>query len=535
MSEAERLSDHDDLVVTIDRDEYHAVRTKVVTAVEGDESLPSGKLLLSADGERRRWCAADDRRLVLLDAGPDDRTYQFMVSPRSLFAWQLASGDGAAAELVLTRDADGTAVVVLRGEGGEFAVDADERPFLDAREVVEDARATVAAQFVAPQEQLVEMLRQASRAPQGPFLDEDPVGPFCWMAVEDGAVTLEIDWGPAGTSRYRTPAATMGTGRVAVSPMRLVDLLRSLDPGPVTAHLPEDPSSCAIFEQPGVVSLLLPFDPEQRLREQVEEELEDLFGPDVLHRDADGDYPLSTDGTPVYARLVVGNPPRLAIFAVVVDEVEATEDLLAELNDLNAHIGFVRVALSDGAVVVAGDLVAATVDHAEIVTVHERVRAVADDVGSMLAVRFGGARVARTRQDRWNDYRATDVWWCPAEADPVPLTGPDAVGWPFGGPVVVLTAWNPDGRVLPDGVNHRRTSELVAQLSAHRFAFHWGEGRGRVTSHAEESVLVPDVDPDDLEAIALRFSQEAYFVVDEDTVRLVEVGTGRTEEWPRRG
>jgi Putative bacterial sensory transduction regulator len=64
--------------------------------------------------------------------------------------------------------------------------------------------------------------------------------------------------------------------------------------------------------------------------------------------DRDGDYPVRFGSALYYVRLVSAEDPDVQVFAVAVDGIEQSPELLAELNDLNCRIRFGRVSMSPG-------------------------------------------------------------------------------------------------------------------------------------------------------------------------------------------
>jgi hypothetical protein len=96
------------------------------------------------------------------------------------------------------------------------------------------------------------------------------------------------------------------------------------------------------------------------------------------------------------------------------------------------------------------------------------------------------------------------------EPDPSGATG----AWPehLVAPVVVVTAWNPDGIVLPPGDNQARNQLLVAELDRLGIA-HWpAVGRDLDTPHFEEGVAVPGMTQADGTALGARHGQAAVYV-----------------------
>src|SRR5690606_14769710 len=177
---------------------------------------------------------------------------------------------------------------------------------------------------------------------------------------------------------------------VAASPRLWSNLVDSLDPGPVKLVLPSEPSRALRLEQEGHTVLLMPVDPGRPALQRATACLEEVFGPDVLLLDDDGDFVLTNYGVPVYARLDGGNRPLLTVFATVLYDVEPTGELLEELNQINVGVSFARAHWSDGIVTVRGELVADTVDPPELIAMFDRVRELADGLGPALSVRFGG-------------------------------------------------------------------------------------------------------------------------------------------------
>jgi hypothetical protein len=270
-------------------------------------------------------------------------------------------------------------------------------------------------------------------------------------------------------------------------------------------------------------------------REGVEAVLAEVFGPDVVHVDHDGDYLLSTvDGIRIHGRLVDDEPVRLQIFGVVVAGVEKSPGLLEELNDYNSTIGFARAFWVEEQVLVEVDLVAETLDPTEVSTAFDRIADIGRLLGPMIAALYGGELVVNDENDRWEDYHEAII---EAEAIPagfVPLNGPDAISaWPYPSTVHVVTAWNPRGRTRSKDANERDANLLVAMLHENGYGFHranWG-----VDGRWEEGVAVWGLDLESARSLGRRFEQDAIFEFDEDEVRIVGCFVDRLESQPRAG
>src|SRR5207249_4796666 len=68
----------------------------------------------------------------------------------------------------------------------------------------------------------------------------------------------------------------------------------------------------------------------------------------------------------VQVRLIDADPPVVRVFSSLLRGVECSAELLAELNEINAHLSFARLFWRDGAVLGATELLAATIDPNEL-------------------------------------------------------------------------------------------------------------------------------------------------------------------------
>jgi hypothetical protein len=106
--------------------------------------------------------------------------------------------------------------------------------------------------------------------------------------------------------------------------------------------------------------------------------------------DRDGDYPVRFGSALYYVRLVGAEDPDVQVFAVAVDGIEQSPELLAELNDLNCRIRFGRVFHVAGQVLVETDLIGDAVDPRGFGNACEVVAGVTDKIGPDLAKKYGG-------------------------------------------------------------------------------------------------------------------------------------------------
>ena len=121
-----------------------------------------------------------------------------------------------------------------------------------------------------------------------------------------------------------------------------------------------------------------------------------------------------------------------------------------------------------------------------------------------------------TDQD-WAAYRTAVVDLAPPGRPALRIT-PDAPGtvgtWPDGlvAPLVVVTAWNPDGVPLADDVNAARHRILTRELATRGLTWWPATGRDPDDGHAEEGAAVPGLAEDEALALGRRHGQAAVYV-----------------------
>ena len=71
--------------------------------------------------------------------------------------------------------------------------------------------------------------------------------------------------------------------------------------------------------------------------------------------DDDGDLPIPYEGAHFYIR-ITGNDPIVQVFAIALSDVEATPELLVELNQINADIHFGRAFHLAGQVLIGHEI-----------------------------------------------------------------------------------------------------------------------------------------------------------------------------------
>jgi T3SS (YopN, CesT) and YbjN peptide-binding chaperone 1 len=96
-------------------------------------------------------------------------------------------------------------------------------------------------------------------------------------------------------------------------------------------------------------------------------------------------------GTAVlYVRLVDADPPVVRVFSPLLRGIERSEELLIELNELNARLSFLRIFWRDRAVYAAAELLADTLGTTELANTCDLLSDAADYYDERLHARFGG-------------------------------------------------------------------------------------------------------------------------------------------------
>lgn len=92
----------------------------------------------------------------------------------------------------------------------------------------------------------------------------------------------------------------------------------------------------------------------------------------------------------VLVRLVDAEPPVVRVFSPLLRAVESSADLLAELNEINGHLGFLRLFWRDRTVFAATELLATSVDATSLRHACDGVAELSDYYDERLHERFGG-------------------------------------------------------------------------------------------------------------------------------------------------
>jgi hypothetical protein len=130
----------------------------------------------------------------------------------------------------------------------------------------------------------------------------------------------------------------------------------------------------------------------EALRAHVERIVSEYLGVgrDYLEIDADGDIPVRVGSALYFVSLLDRDPALVRVWSIVLDDVKSSDDLLSELNDINANIVAARVFFLGDRVIAATELRADTLDPDELAFACDSIGALSDWIDTTMVVRFGG-------------------------------------------------------------------------------------------------------------------------------------------------
>ena len=126
------------------------------------------------------------------------------------------------------------------------------------------------------------------------------------------------------------------------------------------------------------------------VRAYVESLVEGLTGVAQVVTDGDGDFPVRVGTTLLYVAIVDNDDPVVQVFSFAVQEVPASNELLAKVNEIKGQLRFCRMFYDDGRVVVATDCVGLTLDEPEFRTATQAVLGATERFAPAIATEFGG-------------------------------------------------------------------------------------------------------------------------------------------------
>jgi hypothetical protein len=126
------------------------------------------------------------------------------------------------------------------------------------------------------------------------------------------------------------------------------------------------------------------------VRSHVERCVQDALGVCRPVTDDDGDWPFRVGTAACFVRLHVNEHPMVEVFAVAAHGVRRSARLLTEINDVNARTRTARVVHACEQVLVTQTMLASACTSETLSQACQSVSHVANDMGVMIAVVFGG-------------------------------------------------------------------------------------------------------------------------------------------------
>jgi hypothetical protein len=122
----------------------------------------------------------------------------------------------------------------------------------------------------------------------------------------------------------------------------------------------------------------------------VETLIERLTGVEKATVDRDGDYPIRYRSAVYFVRIVPARKPVVQIFSVAVDDVQLTDSLARELNEINARLHFCRAFWVGGQILVEAEHLGGSLTEADFDECALNVAEATDTFAKELAERHGG-------------------------------------------------------------------------------------------------------------------------------------------------
>lgn len=132
----------------------------------------------------------------------------------------------------------------------------------------------------------------------------------------------------------------------------------------------------------------------------------EYLGTEQVYHDEDGDYPINAGDAYFWVSIRDGDPVVVRIFSPFLQEIVVGNDMLVAINDINVQLHFCRIFAYDTAVICATELVAETLDLAELNASTSDLHAAVVAFGKQLHERFGGRLLVDPGED---DDEAVDV------------------------------------------------------------------------------------------------------------------------------
>lgn len=127
------------------------------------------------------------------------------------------------------------------------------------------------------------------------------------------------------------------------------------------------------------------------LRAKVHRLVTDYVGGQPVPADLSAAPAAIRSGTAViYLRLIANDPPLVRVFSPLLRGLDSSPGLLAELNELNGRLNFIRLFWRDNSVIASSELLASTLDPIELSNACDWLADAADYYDVRLQEQFGG-------------------------------------------------------------------------------------------------------------------------------------------------
>lgn len=495
----------------------------LATNLEQDESDQFGQFRVGADGSMRTWLAPDINLLLARTTETDTRTYSYNIPAAILRAWPVAAGDSNEATIFIGQG-NGSSWIQIIGPGGSFITDyqvintTEFDRFLLHTTLETSLQATAIADGYGLK-QAVDTAVFAAPA----RVDKDNLI-LGYLDIDNDDLRLDVNWGLGEATSLTLPVDSEGTGATTIALGLMTHMLSFFGPETIKVEIPEGTRTWLRFQQGDLTAHVARPRPFDRELTRITECIESLFGEDAAQRDENGDFRLTRYGPPIYARFIPQTPARLTLSAEVLQGVPESFAVLKELNDLNTGQSFSRVTWQNGRIIASSELVARTLDVAELEASFDAIRTTAAEIAPLIQALYGGVDITPSEDSRWEAYLDAVV---SIETRPnrwQNLTGSDALRlWNLPPELWVITAENPFGRMRSMEQNEEAMANLAATIISAGGPVMRAIGSSPDGTYQESSFATWGLSEEVIMQIARAFDQESIFRLTAYDVEVVGV------------
>ena len=139
--------------------------------------------------------------------------------------------------------------------------------------------------------------------------------------------------------------------------------------------------------------------PDGMIESYIETLVERLTGVDKAYHDADGDYPIRYRRALYYVRVVHAGDPVVQFFSIALVDVDLTEKLALDINDISSRIRFCRAFWVNGQVLIESEHLALSLDEDDFRACTDAVARATDEHAPLLARHHGGRMAFEEAKD----------------------------------------------------------------------------------------------------------------------------------------